>query len=317
MLDLPIALNDQVELRNLLAALPPECFRADDALGWTYQFWQAQRKDEINESGKKIGADELAPVTQLFTEDYMVEFLLHNTLGAWWAGKIGAIKADTEQEARAQAALPARDGAPVDLLGRICGSCKMRRPRPGVFRPQALLTALWPKSASLIRLLDPCMGSGHFLVFALPLLVRLRMEEEKLNPQDAVVAALKDNVHGLELDERCTQIAAFNVALKAWKLAGYQKLPTLNIACSGLAPSATEAEWLALAGKDDRLRRGMTRLHSLFKDAPVLGSLIDPRQQAGNLIEAEFHELAPLLKEALAAESRKTRLSRMTRPRWP
>ena len=153
------------------------------------------------------------------------------------------------------------------------------------------------------------MGSGHFLVFALPLLVRLRIEEEKLDPQAAVIAVLKDNIHGLELDERCTQIAAFNVALKAWKLAGYQTLPTLNIACSGLAPNATEAEWLALAGKDDRLRRGMMRLYSLFKDAPVLGSLINPRAQAGDLIEAEFHELAPLLAAALApTENQKERV---------
>lgn len=113
-LDLPLALNDQVELRKLLAALPSELFKADDALGWTYQFWQAQRKDEVNASGKKIGADELAPVTQLFTEDYMVEFLLHNTLGAWWAGKQEPIAAATEQEeARAQVALPARVGAPA------------------------------------------------------------------------------------------------------------------------------------------------------------------------------------------------------------
>ena len=56
-------------------------------MGWVYQFWQAERKDEVNASGEKIGADELAPVTQLFTEDYMVSFLLDNSLGAWWAGK--------------------------------------------------------------------------------------------------------------------------------------------------------------------------------------------------------------------------------------
>ena len=59
------------------------------------------------------------------------------------------------------------------------------------------------------------MGSGHFLVFALRLVARLRMEEEHLSAQDAVVAVLRDNIHGLELDERCTQIAAFNVALTA------------------------------------------------------------------------------------------------------
>lgn len=301
-LDLPIALNDQVELRKLLAVLPSEIFRADDALGWTYQFWQAQRKNEVNKSGKKIGADEIAPVTQLFTEDYMVEFLLHNTLGAWWAGKMGPIKADTEEEARAKAALPARDGVPgiswTYLRFVQDEKTKTWLPAAGVFDG-------WPKFARLIRLLDPCMGSGHFLVFALPILVRLRMEEEKLSAQGAVVAVLKENIHGLEIDERCTQIAAFNVALTAWKLAGYQVLPSLNLACSGLAPSATEEEWMALAGDSDRLQRGMARLYSLFKDAPVLGSLIDPRAQGGNLIEADFHELAPLLTVALTESENK------------
>jgi len=296
-LDLPIALNDQVELRELLAALPSEAFRADDALGWTYQFWQAQRKEEVNKSGKKIGADELSPVTQLFTEDYMVEFLLHNTLGAWWAGKIGPITADTEEDARAKAALPARDGVPTISWTYLRfvqdETSKTWLPAAGTFDA-------WPKSARLIRLLDPCMGSGHFLVFALPLLVRLRMEEENLSAQAAVVAVLKDNIHGLELDERCTQIAAFNVALTAWILGGYQALPILHLACCGLAPSATEEEWMALAGDNDRLQRGMARLHSVFAEAPVLGSLINPRVQGGDLIEAEFHELAPLLTAALA-----------------
>lgn len=302
-LDLPIALNDQVELRKLLASLPSDCFLADDALGWTYQFWQAQRKEEVNKSGKKIGADELAPVTQLFTEDYMVEFLLHNTLGAWWAGKIGPIKAVTEEEARAHATLPSRDGAPTISWTYLRfvqdETTKTWLPAAGTFDA-------WPKSASLIRLLDPCMGSGHFLVFSLPLLVRLRMEEEKLSAQAAVVAVLKDNIHGLELDERCTQIAAFNVALTAWKLSGYQTLPSLSLACSGLAPIATETEWMALAGDNYPARNGMARLHKLFKDAPVLGSLINPRAQDRNLFVAEFHELAPLLTVALAqSESQK------------
>jgi len=125
------------------------------------------------------------------------------------------------------------------------------------------------------------------------------MEEEQLEARPAVIAALKDNIHGLELDERCTQIAAFNVALTAWKLAGYQGLPPLHLACSGIAPSATEAEWTGLAFDDDRLRRGMVRLYNLFSDAPMLGSLINPGARGGSLIEAEFNELAPLLNAAL------------------
>jgi len=290
----------RLQLEARLNSLPREVFLADDSLGWVYQFWQRDEKDRVNRSEVKIGADELAPVTQLFTEDYMVEFLLHNTLGAWWAGKIGAIKAATEQEARARAGLPERDSVPEIAWAYLRF---VQDEATNTWLPAAGTFDGWPKSASLIRLLDPCMGSGHFLVFALPLLVRLRMEEEKLSAQAAVVAVLNDNIYGLELDERCTQIAAFNIALTAWKLSGYQALPPLHLACSGLAPSGTEAEWIALAGKHDRARRGMMRLHSLFKDAPMLGSLINPRAQGGNLIEAEFHELAPLLEKALAPEA--------------
>jgi len=296
-LDLPLAMNDQVELRKLLGTLPPECFRADDALGWTYQFWQAKRKKEVNDSGKKIGANELSPVTQLFTEDYMVEFLLHNTLGAWWAGKLGPIVGETESEVRAKAELAAKDGARgiswTYLRFMQDETTKTWRPAAGTFEG-------WPRAASKIRLLDPCMGSGHFLVFALPLLVRLRMEEEGIGGQAAVVAVLRENMFGLELDERCTQIAAFNVALTAWKLAGYQTLPRPNLACSGLAPSATEAEWVALAGNNSAAKAGMANLYRLFKDAPVLGSLINPRSEIGDLYEAGYHKLAPLLTAALA-----------------
>jgi hypothetical protein len=290
----------RMQLEAKLSSLPHEMFGADDGLGWVYQFWQRDEKDRVNKSEVKIGADELAPVTQLFTEDYMVEFLLHNTLGAWWAGKIGVIKAATEQEARARAALPARDGVPEISWTYLR---LVQDTATNTWLPAAGTFAGWPKSASLIRLLDPCMGSGHFLVFALPLLVRLRMEEESLSARAGVVAVLKDNIYGLELDERCTQIAAFNVALTVWKLAGYQALPPLHLACSGLAPRGTEAEWTALAGENERMRRGMMRLHELFKDAPVLGSLINPSAQCGNLIEAEFHELAPILDKALTQEN--------------
>jgi hypothetical protein len=299
-LELQLALNDQVELRRLLDTLSKEIFLGNDSLGWTYQFWQSQRKDAVNKSGKKIGAEEISPVTQLFTEDYMVEFLLHNTLGAWWAGKLGPISAATEEEARAKAGLASKEGVCVDwkyLRFEQNKDTKQWVPAAGTFEG-------WPKEAKGIRFLDPCMGSGHFLVFALPILVRLRMEEESLSAKNAISAVLQDNLFGLELDERCTQIAAFNIALAAWKMGGYMTLPQMHLACCGLAPHTSEKEWVATAGGDDRLKRGMSKLHSLFKDAPILGSLINPRASGGDLLEAEFHELQPLLEKALAQETK-------------
>ena len=87
-LEVTLAPETRQVLNRLLDSLPAAVFTADDSLGWTYQFWQAERKDVVNKSGVKIGADELPAVTQLFTEHYMVLFLYHNTIGAWHAGKV-------------------------------------------------------------------------------------------------------------------------------------------------------------------------------------------------------------------------------------
>ena len=143
------------------------------------------------------------------------------------------------------------------------------------------------------------MGSGHFLVFCAAAARSPAYGGRATRAQAAVVAVLKDNIHGLELDERCTQIAAFNVALDRVEACGLSNTAQLHLACSGLTPSATEAEWLMLAGNDDRLQRGMKRLYDLFKEAPILGSLINPRAQRGSFIEADFQELVPLLAAAL------------------
>ncbi len=291
----------QVELNGLMAGLQPEIFKATDALGWVYQYWQAKRKDEVNNSGVKIGAKEISPVTQLFTEDYMVDFLLHNTLGAWWAGKMGQIEAATEEEARAKAELPSKSGLPAVVWTYLRfiqdAETKKWTPAGGTFDG-------WPKKAKDITFLDPCMGSGHFPVFALPILARMRMEEERGTAAENIHAVLKDQIHGLELDQRCCQIGAFNLALTAWKLAGLQQLPPLKVACCGLAPAAHLRDWVALAGDDQKLQRGMERLHALFRNSPVLGSLINPRAGERDLLEATFNVIQPLLEKALAQESK-------------
>ena len=285
------------ELEAILEGLPREVFIADDSLGWVYQFWQADQKDAVNASENKIGADELPAVTQLFTEDYMVLFLLHNTLGAWWAGKVLAAKPDL-----------ARMGASEDALRAACAVqgiewSYLRFVREGdVWRPAAGTFPGWPTAAKDLSVLDPCMGSGHFLAFALPMLMALRREEEKVSLAEAVDAVLHDNLFGLELDPRCTQIAAFNVGLTAWKLAGYRPLPALNLACAGLALTVSRETWLALMRQAPRLEVGMARLHELFVQAPVLGSLINPRVGGGTLLDAHFGELEPYLEQALAQE---------------
>ena len=299
-LDLTFAPEGQIALRKLVDSLATDTFLASDSLGWTYQFWQADQKEIVNKSGKKIGADELSPVTQLFTEDYMVDFLLDNTLGAWHAGKVLAANpklaanAQGEDELRQAVALP---GCPWKYLRFIKGKDGKWTPAAGTFEG-------WPKTAAALRALDPCMGSGHFVVAMFERLVALRLAEEKLDEAAAVAAVIRDNLFGLEIDPRCTQIGAFNLALAAWRRVGHCKLPAMNLACSGLAPNTREADWLAIAGDNQKLQRGMERLYRLFQKAAVLGSLINPRAGEGDLLVAAFHELQPLLEKALAQETK-------------
>ncbi len=295
---LPLEIRQQ--LQALVAALEVEVFTASDSLGWCYQFWQAERKDEVNAAGNKIGADELPAVTQLFTEDYMVDFLLDSTLGAWHAGKVLAANpklaetAQSEDELRQAVTLP---GCPWSYLRFIKGQDGKWTPAAGTFDG-------WPKTAKELKCLDPCMGSGHFVVAMFERLVALRMAEEKLDEPAAVAAVIRDNLFGLELDPRCTQIGAFNLALAAWRRVGHCALPAMNLACSGLAPNTREADWLAIAGDNQKLQRGMERLYRLFQKAAVLGSLINPRAGERDLLVAAFHELQPLLEKALAQEAK-------------
>ena len=239
--------------------------------------------------------------------------------------------AETEEELRQAVRLSAQGGYGFSYLRFV------REPQEGdedgaptgAWRPAAGTYEGWPRKAKDLKVLDPCCGSGHFLVEGLELLVRLRMQEEGLGLGDAIRGVLSDNLHGLELDPRCTQIAAFNLAVAAWKLAGQPiELPELHIACSGLGPNATKEEWLELAegaaaaggmpvDRDlfreqgtllsTRIRGGLAALYDLFLQAPELGSLSDP----GNLVQnggtpdmyvADFAELQPLLEHTKAAD---------------
>jgi hypothetical protein len=295
---LHFAPEDQRALEQLVNCLALETFQAQDSLGWVYQFWQSKRKEEVNKSEVKIGADELSPVTQLFTEPYMVSFLLDNSLGAWWANKrlskADRQSAQSEQELRDKAAIP---GVPLSYLRFVKDEATDQwQPASGTFDA-------WPKNLSELKTLDPCCGSGHFLVAAFLMLVPIRMVLEDLTEQQTIDKVLRENLHGLELDQRCVELAAFAVALEAWRYpnaGGYRILPELHLACSGLSIHAAKDEWKAIsatAGKQN-LSIALDWLYQTFKDAPVLGSLINPRRSHAAKI-AQWPELQQALSGAL------------------
>lgn len=284
---LSLSADVQIPLETLLASLSPEVFTASDSLGWVYQFWQADNKDAINKSEVKVGAEELPAVTQLFTEPYMVAFLLHNSLGAWWYTRYP----DTP--------------CPVSL--DYLRTLEDDTPAAGKF-------GAWPGSLADFKLLDPCCGSGHFLIAAFLMLVPMRMASEGLEAREAVDRVLAENIHGLELDARCVEIAVFAVALEAWRYLdergrplGVREIPIPHIACCGLKVAGRVGDWQALVPDDAtsgaQLREGLARLHHQFAQAPLLGSLLSPGRQKGDLYSADYTQLEPLLLAALGQES--------------
>ena len=370
--EVQFAREHRVKLEGLVESLPAGIFVAMDGLGWVYQFWQSRKKDEVNRSEVKIGADELPAVTQLFTEPYMVAFLLDNTLGAWWAARRLTdddlrVSSD-EAELRRKAAIPRvpldylrfvrRGGTaegtrrqsesadinsdvhvragesdesltPADSSGVAVDASQgmhVHDTEPGCWYPAAGFFDHWPDHVGVLRILDPCCGSGHFLVAAFSMLVPMRMELDDVSARDAVDAVLRENLHGLELDPRCVEVAAFALALAAWTYPGaegYRVLPELNLACSGLGPNATKEQWSALSeqaaaagglapgrdlfGVDDTLlsaplRNSMDTLHGLFEQAPLLGSLIDPHATEASLFQLDFESTRELFAVVLEQE---------------
>lgn len=260
----------QQRLEKHVESLPAEVFTASDSLGWVYQFWQADNKEQINKSEVKIGARELPAVTQLFTEPYMVSFLLDNGLGAWWAARRLTEQdlktATSEEELRRKASIP---GVPLDYLRFV-------QDEDGTWAPAAGTFDGWPVQLKDLTMLDPCCGSGHFLVSIFLMLVPMRIERDGLSAQDAVDAVLRENIHGLEIDQRCVELAAFALALTAWKYpgaGGYRTLPELNLACSGLSVSVAKDEWKQLGLGKHNLSIALDWMHDTFREAPVLGSL--------------------------------------------
>lgn len=240
---LKFAPEDRMALQEILSEIPTETFRTQDALGWTYQFWQSEEKERVNKSEKKIEGADICAVTQLFTEHYMVQFLLQNTLGAWW------LHLHPESPLR-------KDW--VYYKDQV----------------QHDFSAL-PKTAREIKLLDPACGSGHFLVETFHMLLEIRQEEGE-SREEAIKGIIRDNLHGLEIDPRCIQIAGFAIAMEAWK-AGFpteQYLPLPNLACTGLPIRAEKSEWLKLAAGDGLLEGELEKYYDLFKNADSLGSLI-------------------------------------------
>jgi hypothetical protein len=291
-------------LRAVIEALnQPELKDAwldDTTLGWVYQYWNDPEREALDaklNGGGKVEPHEIASKTQMFTERYMVEWLLHNSLGQMWLamyqrrGWTAEVEADgtlQRLETRRKEWREKREKGEVslDALRPIESESeelwKYWVPQP--LTEDAVKYA--PDSVREIKILDPACGSGHFLVIAFGLLFALYREEarhrgESWNEVSIVESILENNLYGIDIDPSAVQIAAAALILKARLICPEASPRFLNLVASNLQLGSLPENDPALV----ELRREVTETTGIpekltnqivqaLKGADYLGSLL-------------------------------------------
>ena len=276
------------------------CWTDDMTLGWVYQYWNDPEREALDaklNSGGKVEPHEIASKTQMFTERYMVDWLLQNSLGPMWLamckkhGWTPEVEADGTldrlEECRVEWRAK-RESGEVSLTELMPLHTDAER-RWAYYVPQPIpddAVEKAPESVRELKILDPAVGSGHFLVVAMELLVALYREEarhrgEAWNDRAIVEWILEGNLHGIDLDPRAVQIAAAALWLKAKSVAPDARPGRLNLVASNLRLASLPNEDSALV----ELRRDVERetgvpgeltdtiVHAL-RGADHLGSLL-------------------------------------------
>jgi hypothetical protein len=222
-------------LRHVIEALDDprleSCWTDDMTLGWVYQYWNDPEREALDakiNAGGKIEPHEIASKTQLFTERYMVDWLLQNSLGPMWLaickkhGWTPEVEADgtlANLEARRVEWRAKRDSGEVSLTDLMPLHTEAER-RWAYYVPQPLSDDAVAKAAESVRdlkVIDPAVGSGHFLVVAVGLLWALYREEARhrgkaddpeWTDRAIIERILEYNLHGIDIDPRAVQIAA-------------------------------------------------------------------------------------------------------------
>lgn len=246
-------------LRNAVEAMTPEDCGVDDPsgnveiIGWLYQYYISERKNEVMDGFKKnhkAGANEIPAATQLFTPDWIVHYLVQNTVGRLWIQSHPDSQLYENWDYYIQ---PSED----DSAGN-----------------EDILAIRTPEDLTVC---DPACGSGHMLTYAFDLLYEI-YEEEGYAPSDIPSLILKHNLYGMEIDERAASLAAFALTMKARSRSRrfFKKQVEPNI--QRIAPIAFKEDEVVELNDLYQVNLDST-VWNTYAKADVYGSLIQPPQE--------------------------------------
>lgn len=233
-------------MRLLSVDVREEDWKEDDIIGWIYQYYNEQSRDEFRTAHLNPTSDDIPIITQFYTPDWIVKALVDNTMCHLWH----EMHEDTK-------------------LSEFC--------QYYVSRTRHKRT---PKPVSEIKIIDPACGSGHFLVYAFDVLYLMYRESEPEIPEaDIPSLILKNNLFGIDIDLRASQLTALSLYLKAKTYNNNVIIKKMNIVCADIRISdgARRSKFLERFIDDPPLRNIFERLFQDLNNTFSVGSLLQIR----------------------------------------
>ena len=272
-----------------LDRVPDAAWRADDVLGWVYEYYNVKLLDDLRRKGDREGLEpeDVPPANQFYTPHWVVRMLTDNSLGKLYLEDTNDLEATVE--AQDDLTPEERKHRPLspDETPSIAEFCTYLVPSeeageaPEFDGPEDL------------RVIDPACGSGHFLLYAFDVLERIWRAETEVDPAEIPRQILEHNLYGVDLDMRACQLAAFNLYLKARSRAAAEgadefTMPDVGIVCADATVAdveGVEEVFAEVADGDDEIATALETILDAFEEVHGLGSLLDVRGTLGGVFE--------------------------------
>lgn len=237
-------LNESGFVNKIITEVPKENYEQVEIIGWLYQYYISEKKDEVFDmikNNKKVSKDNIPAATQLFTPDWIVKYLVQNSLGKFWVEKSGNMNLTERWQFFIK-----------DNLNIV---------RDNIFSPEQ------------IKIIDPCCGSGHILVYSFDVLYQI-YESLGYNQSQIPSIILKNNIYGLDIDERATQLSLLTIILKAREFSKniFQDDIIKNINIVSMRNTITSINTTFIT--ESKLKEEIEAILKDLKDATDIGSLL-------------------------------------------
>lgn len=261
-------------IEKLVTDIPEDNWRDQvQIIGWMYQFYVSKKKDEVFASKKTITKNTIGAVTQLFTPDWIVRYMAENSIGRIW------LESYPDSQIKSDLKYYVDDAKQEEDVQRKFDEIKYKNVNP-----------------EEIKIIEPCCGSGHILVYCFDLLYKMYLEKG-YSPRDIATLILKNNLYGLDVDNRAVQLAYFSVMMKARSVDRqfltrdnpqqprvYEIIDSREIAQYDYVQLLEDYKFSELAIGQSKY------LVSMFKDGKVIGSLL-------KLVKYDYRMLLSEIKE--------------------